>query len=248
MMKRVSHKILAWILGICLIVGLIPLSSIMADEDSISGTGTVSYVTSWKDSSTINLSITPTTAGTAYYLVQDSESASSADIEVPTDLTSSGTPVTCKAGETTVEEIGSTTTSARVIFVSFVDNGGNTYDTTTLSLPAYSETSSADGEATLSLTGTATVEAKRTSASQMSMTLTATYSGTFYYILQDADTTAPTLDDVVSSGMQITYNSSDSSTVVTVSGLSTDEETLYVVYKDNSGLLTSELKSVDVPG
>lgn len=133
MMKKVSHKILAWILGICLIVGLIPLTSIMADDASTSETGTVTYSAEWTSSSTIDLTITSTVNGTAYYLLSTQDIASSADLISSNYIKQYGTPVTCSAGDTVVS-INSVNADALDIYVTFE----NVDDYTTLSLLAYS--------------------------------------------------------------------------------------------------------------
>lgn len=189
MMNRISRKILAWVLGISLIVGLIPLSTIMADDNSTSGKGTVTYSAEWISSSEVEFRISPTVDGTAYYSVSGQEIASDADLEASdadlkassADLDSLGKAVKCPAGKTTTVRITADSKEECEINVTFIDDNGNNYGSETLTLLANSEpmlsASTTDSEAT--------VEAERISKTSMTMTFTADVSGTFYYILQD---------------------------------------------------------------
>ncbi|MGI6177112.1 MAG: Cna B-type domain-containing protein [Eubacterium sp.] len=132
-----KSKLLAVILGLCMIAGMIPAfpHAAFADGDT---TGSVSYQVSWKDDSTVQLDVTPTNAGTVYYLVQEDGSDAPAESAVL-----SGNQLACTGGAATSAEIGEQSSeTAKKVYVIYKEDSSDTYyNMSELRLPAKTETS-----------------------------------------------------------------------------------------------------------
>jgi hypothetical protein len=102
-------------------------------EVQLLDTVNVDYGVKWVDTSSIQLSVTSTKAGTAYYLVQDSGSTA----PTQTEVTDSGNTIAVTANNESKTTVSASTNTEKNVYMVFVDSDDETYDMTTMTLPAY---------------------------------------------------------------------------------------------------------------
>jgi pilin isopeptide linkage protein/TQXA domain-containing protein len=205
-------------------------------------TSSVSYSVEWVDSGNIKLTVNPSADGVAYYKVQDQgDSAPTADSVVET-----GYQLTCTGQQdNTTDSIDVSTSTAKTIYIVYKDTSGNTFEMTSLSLPAYSSTQAViEGDATP--VGSVSFKAERTGDTTITLDTTPTVAGTVHYIVTDADATAPTEAEVIASTNIITCDSANT-TVTTPIATTAGAKKLYLRYADAAGVAFEGMEVMDIP-
>ncbi|MGI6117638.1 MAG: Cna B-type domain-containing protein, partial [Bilifractor sp.] len=207
--------------------------------ESDSSLGKVNFSYQWKDGSTIQFGATPTKTGKAYCLVKNAgEAAPSAD-----EVIANGTVIDCTTVNTeTIGWVSVSDSSAKKLYFVYVDDNNNTYDMTTGELASYTDQIS---EAVTKVE----VTAERSSDTDVNLGITPTNDGILHFILQDADKSAPSDEEVKNSTNTIAARAADGTTSKTVAAESSKAQKLYACYEVNyqGTTLYSAVSTQDIP-
>lgn len=203
----------------------------------------VSYQAKWVGDE-IQLTVHADKAGTAYYAVQESGSASpSSDAVV-----SSGNTVACAAGEDAVETITPAGTTAKDLYIVY-KTADSTYSMSKLELPAKTVSSVAvSGDATP--LGTVQFTGVRNGASSLSLTVTPGISGQgqLYYIVKDAGASVPSDADFANASMIQEEGGVSKTFVISLDPNGADAKSVYLrYYVTSSGTLVQGTTVLSVP-
>ncbi len=229
---HMAKKFRAVFLTLCMLIGLAP-TTVLADDP------TVSYTAAWNDDGTaITLTVDPDMAGTVYYAVQESGAAA------PVDVT--GNATACTAGTNTIT-IAQSTQTAKDIYVKYIDEDGNQYATSSLSLAAYgtATTEVSEGPVSIIEKGTITIEESRLTATSVTLRANSTVDGYLYYVVKPSSETAPS-DEAILSGTPVQLTA-DTPVSFTVTSVSSEELTAYFRFVDADGNVYSGTTTVTIP-
>ena len=184
------------------------------------------YKAKWVDGG-IRVTVNAPEDGTAYVLVQGSGDAEPSASEV----TSSGTSVSCTADTDASVSVAVSDTGAKDVYVKFVpsdSSSSTTYQLMKMTLPAKTEsTSTVTGDGSTS--GSVSYSAVRSSADSITLSVTPTQAGKTYYIVKNANAGAPNDDDFTDASLFDCAASSTTTETINVDDSS--EKVVYLKYK-----------------
>ncbi|MGI6212735.1 MAG: VaFE repeat-containing surface-anchored protein [Anaerovoracaceae bacterium] len=200
----------------------------------------MNYAAKWNDAgSAVELTVTPEKAGKVYYLVQNSGEAAPSESSVK-----DGNSSACAAGQETTIEITASDKTAKDIYVIYQETGSDSsYEMSKMTLPAYKTISVSEGSAA----GSVSISGERSGSESLSLTVKPTVDGTLYYIVTDADASAPSDSDFASADSISESANTSKTTKISLGTNPTEAKKLYLRYKSNDGTLVTETAVMDVP-
>lgn len=205
-------------------------------ESSVS----VDYGVKWLSTSSIQLSVTSTKAGTAYYIVQESGTTPPTSDNVK----ASGNTITATADTESTATVSASSNTEKDVYFVFVDSDNETYDMTTMTLPAYKTVSGSES----STVGSVSFSGERNGSDYLSLTVEPTVAGRLYYIVQDTDTTAPTEAELLAADSISESAGTAKTTQISLGDNPTNAKKLYLLYVASSdGSIVGGTAIMDVP-
>jgi hypothetical protein len=221
----------------------VQLQALAADSTpqiSLASTISVDYGVKWVSTSSIQLSVTSTKAGTAYYIVQDSGGT----VPAVDAVKASGTSIDVTADTESTATVTATTNTAKDVYLVFVDSDGVTYEMTTMTLPEYKTVSGSES----STVGSVSFSGERNGEDYLSLTVEPTVDGRLYYIVKDASEDAPSDAEWLAADSISETADTAKTTQISLGDDPTTEKSLYLrYYAVSDGSLVGGTAVMDVP-
>lgn len=193
-------------------------TSATPDTGMVAGSGAVNFAFKQESDNAGTLSALSTVNGAVRYLIQDSNAAAPS----VSDVQAGGTELATTANSTATANI--TVSGDQTIYLTFDDTNGNNYGLTSISVSAPQ------------VTGKATAKAQWKDSSTITVTASATASGTLYYAVQDGSTSnAPSQETLINKGTQISLTTANQEFTSDVSGQTNTDKRIYYVYVPDGG-------------